>query len=216
MQCAAVEMNVVAFNVDYRLAPETKCPNNIKDFYEVIKFVSKNADSLGIDSEKIVLGGESGGGYIVLGAMVLLAEHDEGGLVKLAIPNVPMVDDYSFSDPLAMTIEERKSHMTMRKTWKDYIAADFEQPKTSPHLFPGKASEELLEKFPPVIVLEVEFDVFITEATRLANRLRRAGRLLELVIIPGMTHSSCFIPGTNGSKIFRDVLKTIAKGYIHE
>ena len=35
----AVECDAVVFNVDYRLAPETKCPNNVKDFYEVVKYV---------------------------------------------------------------------------------------------------------------------------------------------------------------------------------
>ena len=34
----AVQCGVVVFNVDYRLAPETKSPNNVKDFYEVIKY----------------------------------------------------------------------------------------------------------------------------------------------------------------------------------
>lgn len=215
VQCIAPDLNVVVFNVDYRIAPETKCPNNIKDFYEVIKYVSKNADSLGIDPAKIVIAGESGGGYICLGAMVLLAENNETNLVKLAMPAVPMVDDYCFSDPLPMTKEERQAHGSMRKVWGDLIAADFEEQKSSPYLFPGKASEELLEKFPPTIILESEFDMFITEASRLANRLRRAGRLLEFVVIPGGTHMSIWVPGTKTNNDLKDTIKTIAKEYIH-
>ena len=43
LQCLAADLNVVVFNVQNRLAPETKCPNNIKDFYEVVKYVSRNA-----------------------------------------------------------------------------------------------------------------------------------------------------------------------------
>ena len=158
---------------------------------------------------------QSGGGYICLGAMVLLAENNETNLVKLAMPQVPMVDDYCFSDPLAMTVEEREMHSTMRKTWRDLIAADFEEQKSSPHLFPGKASEELLEKFPPTIILESEFDMFITEASRLANRLHRAGRLLEFVVIPGGIHMSSLIPGIKTYKDFTETIKTIATEYIH-
>ena len=30
---------VVFFNVDYRLAPEAKCPENVKDFYSALKYV---------------------------------------------------------------------------------------------------------------------------------------------------------------------------------
>merc|ERR550539_2293976 len=134
----AVEGNIVIFNVDYRLAPGTKCPNNVKDFYMAIKYVANNAEKLGIDPSKIAIAGDSGGGYICLGAEVLLAQNDETDLIKVAIPGIPMVDDYLFSDPAAMTKEERDGHLMMRKVWK-LLAADLEKQKEDPLLFPGKA-----------------------------------------------------------------------------
>ena len=33
----AVETECVVFSVEYRLAPETKCPDNIQDFYNALK-----------------------------------------------------------------------------------------------------------------------------------------------------------------------------------
>ena len=33
----AVESECVVFSVEYRLAPETKCPDNVMDFYEALK-----------------------------------------------------------------------------------------------------------------------------------------------------------------------------------
>merc|ERR1711990_906778 len=69
----ALQCGVVVFNVDYRLAPETRCPNNVLDFYEAIKYVSANAADLGVDPTRIAMAGESGGGYICSGAMVQLA-----------------------------------------------------------------------------------------------------------------------------------------------
>ena len=210
----AIECNVVVFNVDYRLAPETKCPSNVKDFYEVIKYVVHNANDLGIDASKIVIGGESGGGYICLGSMVMLAQKDEGDLVKLAIPAIAMTDDYAFTDPASMTKEEKEHNGVMQKTWK-LIAADFEAQKNDPLLFPGKASDELLEKFPPTIIEESEFDMFITETTRLANRLRRAGRLLELIVIPGGKHGSTMDPGLKNFKVAMDAKKLTFANYVH-
>ena len=210
----AVECGVVIFNVDYRLAPETKCPNNVKDFYEVVKYVRQNSEELGIDASRIVIGGESGGGYICLGTMVLLAQHNEGNMVRLAIPNIPMVDDYAFSDPLAMTKEEKENNPLMRKIW-NLIAADFEAQKSDPLLFPGKASDELLEKFPPTIVEESEFDMFITEATRLANRLRSAGRLLEFIVFPGAKHGSTMMAELKCFKTAADAKKLIFQHYVH-
>ena len=211
----AVEFKVVVYNVDYRIAPETRCPNNVKDFYEAVKYISKNGESLGVDPAKIVIAGDSGGGYICLGTMVMLAENDESHLVKLAIPGVPMVDDYCFSDTQAMTKEERINAAGFRKIYQYCIAGDWEEQKNSPYLFPGKASDNLLEKFPPTIIMECEFDQYITEATRLAGRLRRAGRLLEFVVIPGAGHASSLTPSLKSNQVFFDTLKTIAREYIH-
>ena len=210
----AVELDAIIFNVDYRLAPETKCPNNVKDFYEVIRYVRENADSLGVDSNRIVIGGESGGGYICLGAMVLLAQNNEGDWVKLAMPNIPMVDDYTFTDTAAMTKEEKENNPGMRKCWK-LIAADFEAQKDDPLLFPGKASDELLQKFPPTIVEESEFDMFITEATRLAYRLRAAGRLLEFMVIPGGKHGSAMNPRMKCFKTAMEARRLAFQHYVH-
>merc|ERR1712241_1447842 len=157
-----------------------------------IKYVAKNAEKLGIDPSKICMAGDSGGGYICFGAEVLLAQNDETDLVKLAIPGIPMTDDYHFSDSAAMTKQ-----------------------KQDPLLFPGKASTELLQKFPPTIIFEAEFDMYITEATRMANKLRAAGRLLELIIIPGSKHGSYYMPGAKCFKVANDAFKLMMQEYLH-
>ena len=46
----AVKCGVVVFNVDYRLAPEVKSPNNVLDFYECLKYIHNNASVFNIDS----------------------------------------------------------------------------------------------------------------------------------------------------------------------
>ena len=77
--------------------------------------------------------------------------------------------------------------------WK-LISKDFEEQKHDPLLFPGKATESVLNNFPPTIIWEAEFDTFIDEATRFANRLDNAGKLLEFVVFPGQKHGSWFNP----------------------
>ena len=37
----------------------------------------------------------------------MLAQKDESSLVKAAFPIIPMISDYFFSDPEAMTVEEK-------------------------------------------------------------------------------------------------------------
>ena len=188
----ALKSNVVIFNVDYRRPPETKCPNNILDFYEVLKYVVNNSENLGIDVSRIAISGESGGGYICFGTMVLLAQKNESDIVKLAMPIIPMVDDDSFLYSNPFTYMGGAS-IIMRRMWK-IIADDLEEQKNNPLLFPGKASDEILENMPPTIIWEAEFDLFLNETTRLANRLKSAGRLLEFVVFPGQRHGSWINP----------------------
>ena len=209
----AVQCGIVVFNVDYRLAPETKSPNNIKDFYEVVKYVSLNAARLGIDPNKICIAGDSGGGYICLGAMVLLAQRDEAHLVKLAIPSQPMVDDYSFGDPLSMTVEERYDHLQRRHAYR-LIASDLNSQISCPLLFPGKVSDEILSKFPPTVLDSREFDMFATETRRLAHRLRRAGRLLEFIVVPGAVHSSPMFTNLKCGKVWIQTMKKCIQEYL--
>ena len=55
------------------------------DFYEAIKYVSANAEDLGVDPARIAMAGESGGGYVCSGAMVQLALKEEASIVRIAI-----------------------------------------------------------------------------------------------------------------------------------
>merc|ERR1719461_1504856 len=197
----ATSSEVVVFNVDYRLAPGTQVPNNVLDFYEVVKHVSKNAEELGIDAGRICITGESGGGYITAGTMVKLAQEDEANLVKLAIPNVAMLSDYCFGNTSAMTKVESENAISAQKTWRLIAGPKLEEMKEDPLMFPGHADEDTLKKMPPTVVWSSEFDVFSTEAMRFASRLNAAGRLLEFVSIPGCTHGAGMDPNNNIWKI---------------
>ena len=209
----AVNCGVTVFNVDYRLAPETKCPDNIKDMYAALKHVVKNADKFNIDAEKIAIMGQDGGGYICCGLEVMLAQKGESNLVKLAILSVAMVDDYCFGDVSLMTYEE-KEHAAFQKVFWRALAVDLADQMQDPLLFPGKASSELLAKFPPTVIFEVEFDIYITEATRLARRLRAAGRLLELVVQPGLGHGQGTGPKFAKFNEAQDIMKKIVSEYL--
>ena len=65
----AHKYNCVVFNVDYRLAPETPTPGGQRDFMNVVYHVHTNAESLGVDPNNIVIGGDEGGAWICLGAV---------------------------------------------------------------------------------------------------------------------------------------------------
>jgi len=209
----AVNTGVTLFSVNYRLAPETKCPDNIKDMYAALKYVAANADKFNIDAEKIAIMGEDGGGYICAGLEVMLAQKAESKMIKLAILSKPMLDDYSFGDESLMTFEEKEAASVQRAFWES-IAVDLKEQAQDPLLFPGKASKEILGQFPPTIIFQVEFGSNITESTRLARRLRAAGRLLELVVQPGMDQSRGHYSKFAKFHESQEILKKIVVNYL--
>jgi len=173
----AINLGIPVFNVDYRLAPESKCPQQAIDFSSVLSHLSSNAGSFGLDPQRLAAAGESGGGYVCMSALLHLAMRGQTGLVKLALPIVPMLSDYFLTtSPLSMTEEERSNVAGMRSSWKAL----------------AQAPQELLANLPPTIVISAEFDMFITETERFVGKLRRAGSLADFCCMPGIGHGHFF------------------------
>ena len=93
------------------------------DYYESVKYVIAHSRELGVDRHRVCIVGESGGGYICSSTMVYLAMQEEAQLIKLAIPIIPMLTDYCFGDPSAMTKEESENSGMQRLIWQ-LIAKD--------------------------------------------------------------------------------------------
>ena len=139
------------------------------DFYEVVKYVAAHTSELGVDPSRIAIAGESGGGYVCAGAMAQLATKGEAGLIKLAIPIIPMLDDFEYVSSRASMLQAESDGVgTMEKTWQAIGGPEFETRRSAgdPLLFPAKADAGLLAKMPPTIIWESEFDSFLTPATR--------------------------------------------------
>jgi acetyl esterase/lipase len=69
-------LGIVGVSVEYRLAPGTPYPGPLEDCYRGLKWTYEHADELGIDRERIGVGGVSAGGGLAA-ALALLA-RDRG------------------------------------------------------------------------------------------------------------------------------------------
>lgn len=78
-----IELGCAVFNVDYRKGPEVKAPGGQLDMVAVIKYVRDHAEEFNVDRERLVLCGDSGGGWICSGAAYQLAKTGEANLIKL-------------------------------------------------------------------------------------------------------------------------------------
>ncbi len=81
----------VVATVEYRLAPEHRFPTAAEDCYAALRWTVENAERLGIDASRVVVGGESAGGN--LAAVVSLMSRDRGGPeLALQLLEIPVTD----------------------------------------------------------------------------------------------------------------------------
>ena len=166
----AARLMVVA--VDYRLAPEQQFPAAVEDGIAATEWVAQAARALGVDRDRLAVGGDSAGGN--LAAVVALAARDRGGpALRHQLLLYPAVD-------LAMTHESHRriteglplTHSTMRWFRDHYLRSAAEQHdwRASPLL---RASE--FQGLPPAYVLTVGFDPLASEGEAYARALAAAG-----------------------------------------
>ena len=88
----AAEVGAVVVSVDYRLAPEHPFPAPLEDCYAALVWVAEHAAELGVDPDRIAVGGESAGGGLAAG-VALLARDRGGPRLCLQFLGIPELDD---------------------------------------------------------------------------------------------------------------------------
>ena len=157
--------------VDYRLAPEHKFPAAIDDCFAATTWVADTGAALGIDSNRLAIGGDSAGGN--LAAVVSLLARDCGmPALRAQLLLYPAVD---FAMDRASLQRFAEGHLltlaTMRWFAAHYLrgAEDIADWRASPLRAPD------LSRVAPAFVLTAGFDPLCDEGQAYAERLQDNG-----------------------------------------
>ncbi|MFF2059974.1 alpha/beta hydrolase [Rhodococcus qingshengii] len=197
----ARETGCVVANVDYRLAPETPFPGPLNDCYAALVFVHAHAHELGIDPDRIAVGGQSAGGGLAAGT-VLKARDERTVPVAFQLLEIPELDDRlttaSMTDFVDTPIWHRHNAIL---SWQYYLGEDYagpDDPSVSIYAAPARASD--LAGLPPTYLCTMELDPLRDEGIEYALRLLRAGVSVELHSFPGTFHGSSLLSAAEVSK----------------
>lgn len=180
----AADLRCTVASVDYRLAPEHPYPAPLEDCYAGLKWLVANADSLGGDPNRVIIGGGSAGGG--LAAALALLVRDRGELsVTHQVLIYPMVDD-TRTTPSSQWTTWGWSPQSNEIGWRAYLGDLFETDHIPPYAAPARATD--LGGLPPAYISVGTLDIFLDEDIDYARRLIEAGVPTELHLYPGGPH----------------------------
>ncbi len=171
-------------SVDYRMAPEDPWPASPDDCFAAVEWVVANAAELGVNVNRLAVGGDSAGGNLAA-AVTLRAHAANGPRIAFQLLIYPAVDA-TMSLP---SNESNGSGYFLEKVGMEWFyghylqaGADAKNPDISP-LFADDFSG-----LPAAYVVTAEYDPLRDEGRAYAEKLQAAGVAVEYINYPTMIH----------------------------
>ena len=170
-------------SLDYRLAPEYRFPTASNDAWDALQWLHVQGTSLGLDTQRMAVGGDSAGG--TLAAACALLARDAGLALQLQLLIYPGTcahqdTDSHFTYAHGLVLEREGIQWFFNNYVRD--AADREDWRFAPLQAPD------VEGVAPAFFCLAELDPLVDEGVQYADMLRMAGVPVELEIYKGVTH----------------------------
>ncbi|GGU96274.1 esterase [Streptomyces albospinus] len=182
----ALTLELAVVSVEYRLAPQAQYPGPVEDCYAGFVWVTEHAARLGIDADRIIIGGKSAGGG--LAAALALLTRDRGGPTPIGqLLLCPMLDDrnntFSGHQMAGLDTWDRTSNAT---AWQALLGDLYGAADLPPYAAPARATD--LSKLPPAYIEVGSAETLRDEDVAYAQAIWQAGGQAELHVWPGAFH----------------------------
>ena len=175
----ANKTGAVVIFIDYRLAPEHPFPAGLNDCIDGVKWVFENAESLGIDTDKVGIIGDSAGAALSTAVSTQLGKH-----LKFQVLIYPAVDNQLNSK----TWETYENGPVLNKqggmeAWAGYLPED---EKDNPLAIPVLIRD--FKETPPTLIILAEHDPLLDDGKQLSANMENAGIKLKTSLYKDMVH----------------------------
>ncbi len=181
----AKKFGAVVLSPEYRLAGKAPYPAALDDCCAALEYLWDHAEALGIDRDRIIVGGESAGGG--LAAAVCLRARAEGKVkIAMQIPLYPMLDcedTESSRDNHGRVWNTKRNHWG----WRHYLGPLYGTEAVPPFASPARETD--FRDLPPCYTFVSDGEPFYRETLDYAAGLRAAGVRAEVDVYPGNVHA---------------------------
>ena len=163
-------------------------PAGLNDCVSGLRWLVSQADAFGIDAERIVVAGESGGGNLTLAVGLQLVQDGDADLVRGLYAMCPYIAGSWPRDDLPSSTENNGLLLDLHSNFgaMGYGMEAFEA--QNPLAWPLFATEEDVRGFPNTVISVNECDPLRDEGIEFYRLLLRAGRQARCRQVMGTTH----------------------------
>ena len=179
----ALQSGVRIVSIDYVLAPEHRFPQPLEDAIALARAVHEGADALGLDPQKLAIGGASAGANLALSTALALRDAGRSWLRLLVL--FYGVFDMASRAPSRTQFAEGfgLGADAMELFYLLYLNDPAE--RTDPAASPLRAN---LHGLPPAWINAASLDVLRDDSHALAEKMRAAGIAVAFEEYPGVIH----------------------------
>jgi acetyl esterase/lipase len=202
--------------MDYRFAPFSA---SLDDVVATVRWIHQNSEQLGVDSQRIALGGESRGANLALSTALALRDSDNSedqNLVRVLY----LLNGYYSPDLLESKSAKMFGNGTDLITSAD-IEMIFDQMHQNKSDYSNPLAFPLLSKnltgLPPMYIVASGIDPIKDESIKLAMRLQEEGQEYYLSMWPGVGHSAAsfiFTPVIPELQSYHDPMTVYLRGML--
>ena len=193
----------VVVSPDYTRSTDAPYPAALNDCYNALLWMYRNSNKLGIDPNKLAIGGDSAGGG--LPAFLVLLNRDKAHIpLKLQMPLYPMID-YRHTSTSADNDAPVWNTKSNDAAWKMYLDKAYASGKVSKYASP--ALETDYHDLPPTITYVGNIEPFYDETLTYIEQLKSAGVPVYSRVFDGCFHGfDITVPGSAPAKEARAFL----------
>lgn len=198
----AAAAGVVVVGIDYALAPEHPYPAALEQSVHSVAWLREHAHTLGVDAQRLALGGDSAGAQLALATALCLRDRQALRGVGALLLNYGAFDPHIDPHTAAALggADAMLSAAEMDEFWRSYLgqaAHACRDPLARPLL-------AALHALPPALLLWGDRDVLGEQSVQMAQRLAASGVAVEQRAYPGAPHS--FLEAMSVSAQARDAV----------
>lgn len=171
-------------SVDYRMAPEFPYPIPFEDAYAATEWISRNADTLDIDQNRIAVGGDSAGGNLATAVAIKARKSNHLNLIfqMLVYPVTNFQFDTESYEKYGFNYFLTKR--AMEWFWDQYLPDE----SAGREIYASPLRCKDLSGLPDTLVITAGYDPLYSEVIQYVEQMRESGIKIEHINYEDMIH----------------------------